>query len=81
MANAIYSEEDRARLTNELSLFNNGFISYFVGRLILAFVNWCSLATWFYGIMALLLMYWSVKVFRKLVHLIKLFSAYSMEHC
>ena len=66
MNNGIYSKEDKEKLTHELNLFSYGFVSCFVGRLILSVFQLCSWVVWFYGIMAVLLIYWSVSVFKKL---------------
>jgi hypothetical protein len=66
MNNMIYSKEDRYKIIYELSLFSNGFVGFFIGQLILTIFKLCSLNLWFYSVMALLLIYWSVTVFRKL---------------
>jgi hypothetical protein len=66
MNTTVYSKEDKSKLTHELKLFSYGFVFFIFGKLILSVFKLGSLNTWFHGIMALLLIYWCVGVFRKL---------------
>lgn len=66
MNTTIYSKEDKEKLTHELAIFSNGFVFFFVAKLILTIFELCSLNVWLYGGIILLLIYWCIKVFRKL---------------
>lgn len=66
MGTTIYSKEDKDKLGREFDFFNLGFVSFFVGQLIISLFKLCSLRLWFYGIIVFSLVYWCTVVFKRL---------------